>query len=306
MENELTNINNINRELEYNYLDKEKKLVYTLEEKICIENDYERYISDKNDTIDRLTYEIEEIRREVEKKEEIIKNSKITKDKEIKTSMFVNQEDDFSDNNITLTPNVKIKNSPIRNISKSLLNLDNDEVNENKSKEEYTKYSNKNYIEDLNNLNINAISAKIDDALNNSFKDSPFTMFDKSSINDKINTPNIKEMIINGNNSNEDNDEKEFIRQIIDQEVKNILENRKTFILNTLTQENFSFDLINSKMVTIDENNNNSNKKKSNNKTKIIENIDEILSKIQARKEKVLNQKKFMINKLEKMGIKIF
>ena len=131
--------------------------------------------------------------------------------------------------------------------------------------------------------------------------------FEKISINNIKNQGSNNNTPVNNklNNSNDENEEKEFIKQIIDQEVKNILENRKLFILSTLTQENFSFDLANSKILNAAELSIN-NKKKIPNKAKIIENIDEILLKIQARREKVLNQKKLMINKLEKMGIKIF
>jgi len=137
----------------------------------------------------------------------------------------------------------------------------------------------------------------LDKSLNNNHLN--INSHDKSNNNTNNNTPLNNKL----NNSNDENEEKEFIRQIIDQEVKNILENRKAFLLSTLTQENFSFDFVNVKMFNLNEN---SNKRKYPNKTKIIENIDEILLKIQARREKVLNQKKLMINKLEKMGIKIF
>ena len=127
---------------------------------------------------------------------------------------------------------------------------------------------------------------------------------DKSGIRKNSNGENVK-----GLNSSDENEEKEFIRGIIDAEVKNILENRKEFILNTLAQENFSFDFIssntNSNKMIIPERDN-SIKKKYPNKAKIIENIDDILIKIQNRREKVINQKKLMMGKLEKMGIKIF
>lgn len=370
MENEITGLENMNRQLECRGTDYKNKFYSTLEEKLISDKEYEQYINDRNDIIERLTFELDEIKREVETKDEIIhKLKRQVENNEIKTSIFNNNEEDFSDNNISLTPLIHKRNSHTR-LSKALLNIENlDNMNSNnnniknedknpnnndnsnshneyqdreKTKEKtnlnnnsinnlelndnnkslnltlnnnHNTYnnilnsknnkSNNNFNEDeIHELNIQAIAAKIDDVLNNSH------ILDKSAFNQDKHLQNIvpqnKDNVNNNtvNNSLEENEEKEFIRQIIDQEVKNILENRKAFILNTLTQENFSFDLINTKssMIGLD----NNIKKKLPNKAKIIENIDDILVKIQARREKVLMQKKLMINKLEKMGIKIF
>ncbi len=125
-----------------------------------------------------------------------------------------------------------------------------------------------------------------------------------------------------------DEEEKEFIRQRIDMEVKTILDARRNFLLNTLTHENFSFDVICIKEKILTTENDNSctelkntfsqelyqnkltqNKSKiavmSNKNQRLVENIDDMLAKIHARKEKVILQKKTMQNKLEKIGIKI-
>jgi cell division protein FtsB len=116
------------------------------------------------------------------------------------------------------------------------------------------------------------------------------------------------------NDDDENEEEKEFIKQKIDLEIKNILDTKRNFILNTLTQENFSFD-INNNLITKTspgEVKENSSKKtygdfRSNvQKARLNENLDDIISKIQARKEKVILQKKVMLSKLEKVGIKIF
>jgi hypothetical protein len=149
---------------------------------------------------------------------------------------------------------------------------------------------------------------------------------------------------------NEDDEEREFIRQRIDMEINTILDTRKNFLLNTLTQENFSFDLVNlnamsnlSKQITfVDKKTASTNtssknfikEREANNSVcvdsgsghdnlipgigkpkisftnplrnqKLVENIDEMLAKIHARKEKVLLQKKAMQTKLERVGIKI-
>lgn len=403
MENELTTLENMNRQLECRGFDFECKFYNTLEEKLLNDKEYEQYLSDKNDMIERLNFDLEEIRREVDTKDVIIRKLKKQREaKEIKTSIFNNLDDESSDNNINLTPIVNNRNSDMR-ISKALFNVENldnfngnnvnkDSNNENDGvsrKDSYTEQKNlskrnskanlENKIdnrngsinkdnksinnennlnfnnntsilnlksnsiinninneqniseindhnksnifnsktskiyakEDIHDLNVQAISAKIDDVLNNSLKEYNLNLLDKSlnnnnNNNERNNNTNNNTPVNNKlNNSNDENEEKEFIKQIIDQEVKNILENRKLFILSTLTQENFSFDFVHSKILNGSDLTN-VNKKKIPNKAKIIENIDEILLKIQARREKVLNQKKLMMNKLEKMGIKIF
>lgn len=404
METEITQMENLNRQLECRGIDFECKFYSTLEEKLLNDKEYEQYINDKNDIIERLNFDLEEIKREVETKDEIIRKLKRQIEKnEVKTSIFINNEENFGDNNnATFTPFLNNRNSNAR-LSKALLNIDNfdnlnpkankdkfnsnnekeknkeieksnldknssgniennnnnsnnnidiqnnisdvnninnntslmkinsnnnfnnsntnngisnnnvsEEINENNKSNIFNSKNSKNMgKDDIQDLNIHTISEKIEDILNNSLKEFSSNFLDKSLINnkniEKNNKSNNNTPINNKlNSSNDENEDKEYIRQIIDQEVKNILENRKTFILSTLTQENFSFDLVNLKILNTLEVNNNVNRKKYPNKAKIIENIDEILLKIQARREKVLNQKKLMMNKLEKMGIKIF
>jgi hypothetical protein len=104
-------------------------------------------------------------------------------------------------------------------------------------------------------------------------------------------------------------------------EIKNILDARRNFIISTLAQENFSFDVtgvaINLNKSVGEGNDNYSNNREYNNKSKmkltanknnfrLAENIDEILNKIQQRKDKVIMQKKIMQTKLEKIGLKMF
>lgn len=98
------------------------------------------------------------------------------------------------------------------------------------------------------------------------------------------------------NNLNENKDEK-FILQKIQNEVKHILERKKTFLIATLIEEAFSFEIVNiegpSKLDKI--------------KSAILVNeaIDEALQKLKERKEKVLNQKKLLQSKFDKLGIKV-
>ena len=84
-----------------------------------------------------------------------------------------------------------------------------------------------------------------------------------------------------------------LLEKNIYKEIQNILEEKRNFILKTLTCENFSFDIIN---------NNNYNKKKSSGDTIGDEingtNIEQILSLIRERKKKVEITKKYLEEKL--------
>jgi hypothetical protein len=338
MENEITILTDQNRELEYKGIDFESKFYSLLEEKITNDNEYQEFTDEKNDCIERLRMEINEINQENEMKEEILRClKKQIEDFENKEKLInnndINKEDNKKNVNINkreshleFESNKKEENLNIDKITivnnneklekinnkgnKSSNNASENEENYNKSYSHHRKKSQSYTDDDLNELNPNAISAKIDQVLNYSIRESVFisNFMDRSGMGKN----SICENINKGLNTSDENEEKEYIRNIIDSEVKNILENRKEFILKTLAQENFNIDFIcskinsNSSKISIPERVDNSIKKKYPNKTKIIESIDEILIKIQNRREKVLNQKKLMMVKLEKMGIKIF
>ena len=101
---------------------------------------------------------------------------------------------------------------------------------------------------------------------------------DKKEINDSINDENEAHLLLEKN---------------IFSEIQNILEEKRNFILKTLTCENFSFDIIN---------NNNYKNKKSSGDTLGDEisgtNIEQILCLIRQRKRKVEMTKKFLEEKL--------
>lgn len=99
-------------------------------------------------------------------------------------------------------------------------------------------------------------------------------------------------------------DEREFIRNKIEMEIQNILDNRKVFMQQALIQENFSFDFLSNKI------NNNVispyQNIKNMNKEKLLKNIDDMLNKIQERKEKITAQKNVIETKMDKVRLKIF
>jgi hypothetical protein len=99
-------------------------------------------------------------------------------------------------------------------------------------------------------------------------------------------------------------DDREFIRNKIELEIQNILDNRKIFMQQALTQENFSFDFLSNNKFCASPNNR--QKYTNMNKEKLLKNIEDMLSKIQERKEKIITQKKLIETKIEKVGVKIF
>jgi len=88
-------------------------------------------------------------------------------------------------------------------------------------------------------------------------------------------------------------------------EIQNILDNRKVFMQQALIQENFSFDFISNKINSNLIQSPNKNLKNMN-KEKLLKNIDDMLSKIQERKEKIISTKKLINSKIDKIGLKIF
>jgi hypothetical protein len=253
------------RELEYWADELKSKLDAALEENIILHNEADAYKAEAEEAIQRLQEEIEEFKNEVTSKEKIINRLTMHRDFLLKNCT----KEDLADyNNLRSSGSFGKLNTPTPIASNS-----NTRVSE-KFMQSYSKT--------LFNTNIDSKGFAEDTSNTTSF-------FKRGSI-DK------------SDGDNDDKDDTEFIRQKIDAEIKNILDNRRNFILNTLTQENFSFDVISGidnlgANVTVF--------KKNNNKAMNVKVIDDILSKVQARKDKILSQKKLMQTKLEKIGIKI-
>lgn len=338
LENENNDYLNKARELECWADELKNKLDAALEENIIVHAENDQFKQEMEEAFQRMQDELEETKHEIASKEKIINRLTMHRDFLLKTAY--NAHDDINNNvldaskllstsnsNKLLTPvnkNKKIPEKFMQSYSKSF--LENNDATRNKaiddpdmSKDDYILNNKATFIENdfksfgketfiLNKLE--SICENDDKLLPlNSINDIPNARNDERKESIKISALHI-EKYLNKRNSfignidvedDEDEEENNFIKQRIDLELKNILDNRRNFIINTLTQENFSFDIcINNsdskpKLATVGTN-------KSN---KIVENIDAILSKIQERKEKVLKQKKVMQNKLEKIGIKI-
>jgi hypothetical protein len=247
------------RELEYWADELKTKLDAALEENIILHNEADTYKAESEEAMQRLQEEIEDLKNEVSSNEKIINRLTMHRDFLLKNSYST--KDDLTDNQFnSLRASYSLaKFSPTTP-------LDSKKVPE-KFMQTYSKTF-------LNTENI--IDKKYSEDKTSSFL-IPKGLYDKNDI-DK-----------------DEEEETEFIRQKIDTEIKNILDNRRNFILNTLTQENFSFDVIQIQ----------DSQPSKKNKVQNLKLLDEVLAKVQARKEKVTSQKKMMQVKLEKIGVKI-
>lgn len=312
------------------------KLDAALEENIILHSEHDQFKQEIEEAMQRLNDELEETKHEVASKEKIITRLTMHRDFLLKTAY--NAQDDLNNNvldkkiinsnsNKILTPlgkNKKIPEKFMQSYSNSFINnieterkLTKDENNVNDvSKDEYiiknfnefdrsfgkqTFILNKldsSTIENTNNKQRNANNLSNDNiTFEKSEKKEPkriSAMGLEKYLNRKASFHGQLEM-----EEEEDEEENNFIKTKIDLELQNILDNRRNFIINTLTQENFSFDLVALKQLA------SFNLKNNQIPHKFNENIDLILSKIQERKEKVMKQKKVMQSKLEKIGIKI-
>jgi hypothetical protein len=243
------------RELEYWADELKLKLDAALEENIILHNEADAYKAESEENIQRLQEEIEELKNEVTSKEKIINRLTIHRD-----FLLKNTREEASDKQLPNSYSFAKLNTPTpvacnKKISEKFMQT--------YSKTLFNNEPDKRYAED------GAVSFLL-----------PKRSFDK--------TDGEKD-------DNDDKDDTEFIRQKIDAEIQHILDNRRNFILNTLIQENFSFDVINSQEPTTFK----------RPKAMTVKVIDDILSKVQARKEKILSQKKLMQVKLEKIGVKM-
>jgi len=273
----------------------------------------------------RLSMELEQAKKEIESKNIII--TRLIESKNIFTQTSLNSEEKTSDN---LKPSISLKNIPIKKLE-FLTPLTNNKIQ--KIPEKFMQSYSKSF------LNI-----KRDSFIKNIFENYEFhdlqpnqsekinrenirTFVSQTSSKDFQNSVNMNKNVNPAHKQNdiyddcEDEEEMEFIRQRIDNEIQNILENRKKFILNTLMQENFSFDIIENKSTPMKNsktqeyfantyNNNNTNdnlkyQKKDKMNQKFIQNMNEVLQKIQIRKNKILTEKENLKSQLEKVGINI-
>jgi hypothetical protein len=232
-------------------------------------------------------FEIDRMQRELDSAQiELVSKAKINGDLD---------RDDFFEPNI-VKENFEFPKHRKNNYSKSFLNIYDEK---DKLKEEFLigaiADKTKTYVEDLNRT---SFINKMDTLNVDTFDDKNKTFLDENYLCKNNSIKNLKASGIFDNDLYDDED-MGFIKQKIDYELQIILENRRQFVLNTLTQENFSFDIFKASKTTSD-----NTGKKSGPKNKMLQTIDQLVLKLQDRKQKVLNEKKSFHSQLEKVGIK--
>jgi hypothetical protein len=347
LENENNDYLNKARELEFWADDLKAKLDAALEENIMLHSENETCKAEMEEMIQRLQEELEETKNEITSKEKIINGMTMHRDFLIKTAY--NAQDDINNNVIDTKPYQTLKNTgsgrikvvtPVNNnkkipqkflqsYSKTFFDVEGDKEDKDISRNDITmqKFESKEeFDKDKVQSNKHSFILNNDGAQDDKFRfrreSNDNYRYDRNS-SARISATQLEKYLkgsitLNENEkvdvNDEDDEDKEFLKQKIDLEIKSILDTRRNFILNTLTQENFSFDINNNANAKIysSEIKDISSKKSKNDfrsnvqKARLAENIDEIISRIQARKEKVILQKKVMQSKLEKVGIKIF
>ena len=244
------------------------KLNSTLEENINLQTDYENYKNLTEQSLLKKENEIDELKNDLISKDKMIEQ--ITKHRDfLLTTLYNAQDAPNSNTNLTKYNSMQIFKGQNKKIPGNFINL----------------YS-KSFLDNMNNTSVNgedskqimSMQSKEEFSFNKGYKN----------YSDKANVVN------NTNGSGDNDDEKDFLQKKLAMELTNILEERRNYILNTMMTENFAFDIIS-------EVNNKGNK--STNKLqemKLIKNIDEILLKIQQKKEKMIKHKNYLISKYEK------
>lgn len=105
---------------------------------------------------------------------------------------------------------------------------------------------------------------------------------------------------VNDSIYDENNEAHLLLEKNIYNEIQNILEEKRNFILKTLTCENFSFDILNNNNYKTKKSNEKNDKNKDNNIYEEINgtNIEQILALIRQRKRKVEMTKKYLEEKI--------
>lgn len=291
-----------------------------MEENIILHNEGDAFKQETEELTQRFNEEIEELKTDLISKDKIINRLKMNREFILRTAY--NAQDDI-DNNIISTSHNLNSRFLNRNSSKKLhtINAFNNEIktldlsinNEYNHGQEESNSKNKKYAEDLSTIeeNFRYTSRNSSDKIGGVKTSGGSNTLTKLNYNDLGKFINTNTNLINSNinklneEQNEEEECDEFLKEKIDLEIQNIINSRKNFIISTMTLENFSFDILNKNSTTKIKADNNSTANRLN-ENKINENLDEILVKIQLRKEKVILQKKMMQTKLEKIGLKLF
>lgn len=259
VETELENtfFSNKTRELE-SWADELKgKLDAALEENIILYSEYESFKTECDEKIQRIQEELEDNKNEVLSKEKMIQ--KLTQHRDFLVRTSTRKSEDFRYIPSRRPTVVEIPEKP------------DDSSTSTTSKKE--KSNVQKFCEERNTIS----SIKIPDKL-------------MTQITMACNK-------LEGNCEPKSSNENDFILQKLQAEVKTILDNRKSYLIASLAEESFSFNVQNIE--------GQSKLEKIKSAVQVQEAFDEVLNKIRERKEKVTTQKQILQAKFEKQGLKI-
>lgn len=250
------------------------KLNSTLEENINLQTDYENYKNLSEQTLLKKENEIDELKNDLHSKEKMI--NQITKHRDFLLTTLYNAQDGQVNAGSNLT----------KYNSMQIFKAENKKIPDN-----FVALYSKSFLDNLNNVSINEGNNNTHLLSIQSKEEFSFNKGDYKNYNET--KSNLLSLNNNTNGSGDNDDEKDFLQKKLAMELTNILEERRNYIMNTMMTENFAFDIIA----------NERGESKSSNKLqemKLIKNIDEILLKIQQKKEKMIKHKNFLMTKYEK------
>lgn len=266
------------RELECWAEELKSKLDDALEENVIVNSEYEAFKAECDEKIQRIQEELEDNKNEVLSKEKMIQKLTSHRDFLIRTNSRKSEDKFVKKNTVgaTITHESLDKIEGVNSSNPSIQNI--------RSTQQKTIHDNKQQIK-------MTIPEKFITQLSQSLSNLALHKSDT--------LEGIEGLEIGDHNPSEPktSNEHEYLIQKLQNEVKNILENRKTYLLTSLSEESFAFDVINI------EGPNKLGKIKT--AVQVNEAIDEVLMKIRERKDKVITQKRLLQAKFEKLGIKI-
>ena len=265
---------------------------------------FEIYIKLKNDFIN-YRQESEAIKKELIEENSILKSNieKLKKNKnqfltKFHFSLNFNNINNNNINNMNINlnesykNNLKAKNEEILILKNEIIKKDK-EINEMKLNLLMNNNNNNNNINNNNNNNNNLIySKKILDNNNNN------NLFKTKTEKNFLYQKNIIQKPIFEESFNSLDDSRLLLEKNIKEELNNLLDEKRNFIIKTMVNENFSFDIL-AKNNNINNNNIiNTNKNiiiNNNNNyfTNFNNNLEKMLNLIEKRKKEIENDKKF-------------
>ena len=281
-----------NQNINYNTLSKNQIIQKLKEEKILLSKKIEEL---ENEKFHNIHHE----------KNNRLNNKNLIKNFVLNSFSFSLINNDKSNN--YLKENIQKKKEEIIALKNELIKKEQiiQKLKTNNNNNNLIRYKSENHFININNSNLNYL-------LTEEKNDNNHLNYNKN-----INKTNKKE-----NNefnyilTNED-EEENYLEKNIQLELKNILEEKRNFILKTLTSENFSFDLIPKKInnlksakknisspitkknnnINVNNNNNNCNSYTNNNNFNVEEinnNIDKMLDLINKRKKDIEQERKYL------------